>query len=103
MFRLPVKFTRRADKHVDREKKWWSENRTAAPDMLVESLEKGLDLISSFPQVGERALNVRLRDIRRVYLHQTGHHLYYRVVGEPPKMIQVIAFWHSSRKTGPRL
>ncbi len=103
MPRLPVKFTKRADRHVDREAEWWAKNRLAAPDMLAEAIEKALDLISEFPHASERALNVRLEDVRRVYLHDTGHHLYYRVVGEPPKMIQVVAFWHSSRRSGPRL
>lgn len=100
---LPVKFTKRADKHVDREAEWWETNRLAAPNMLAEALERVLDLISTFPHAGETAVNVRLRGIRRVYLQQTGHHIYYRVVGDPPKMIQVVAFWHSSRKTGPRV
>jgi hypothetical protein len=101
--RLPVKFTRRADKHVDEARIWWRENRTKAPGALAEDLEQALELISSQPHVGALARNVRIREVRRVYLNRVGYYLYYRIHGDPPTMIQVVAFWHSTRGKGPRL
>lgn len=101
--RLAVEFTPRADKHVQQAGRWWQQNRRKAPEALAEDLEAALDLISRQPQVGAIARNVKLHDVRRVYLNRVGYYLYYRVHGDRPTMIQVVAFWHASRASGPRL
>lgn len=101
--RLAVKFTPRADGHVEQAGQWWRENRTKAPDALAEDLVQALELISTQPYVGAIARNIRLRGVRRVYLNRVGYYLYYRVQGSPPEVVQVVAFWHTSRNSGPRL
>ena len=77
--RIAVYFTPRADKHVEREGRWWRENRIKAPDAFDQDLEYALDLIATQPYIGAAARNVRLAAVRRVYLGRTGHYLYYRV------------------------
>ncbi len=99
---LPVKFTPLADAHVESAARWWRDNRTKAPDVLSEDLAEALELISTQPHIGAVARNVRLRNVRRVYLHRTGYYLYYRIRGAP-RMVQVVAFWHSSRRSGPHV
>jgi len=101
--RLPVKFTRRADRHVDQARIWWWENRTKAPEALAQDLEQAIALISTQPHVGAFARDVRMPNVRRVYLNRVGYYLYYRVHGNPPNTIQVVAFWHSARGSNPRL
>ncbi|HEX7833658.1 MAG TPA: type II toxin-antitoxin system RelE/ParE family toxin [Thermoanaerobaculia bacterium] len=101
--RLPVSFTPRADRHADEATAWWRENRTKAPNALVDDLADALELISTQPYVGAIARNVRLAGIRRVYLSRTGHYLYYRVRGVPAQSLEVVALWHASRRRGPRL
>ncbi|HVT05105.1 MAG TPA: type II toxin-antitoxin system RelE/ParE family toxin [Thermoanaerobaculia bacterium] len=73
--RLAVKFTSRADGHVEQAGRWWQQNRLKAPEALAENLEAALDLVSRQPQVGAIARNVRLRDVRRVYLNRVGYYL----------------------------
>jgi len=101
--RLEVSFTPRASRHVAKAKDWWLRNRTKAPQALREDLDKALDLISTHPYIGEVARNVRLAGVHRVYLNRVRYFLYYRVHGDPPVSIEVLAFWHASRGSGPRL
>jgi plasmid stabilization system protein ParE len=98
---LPIRFTKRADRHIDEALAWWTRNRAKSPGLLAEALEEAFVLISSQPHIGAPARNVRLAGTRRVYLHRIGYSLYYRVQGEPPEMVQVVAFWHSSRERPP--
>jgi plasmid stabilization system protein ParE len=48
------------------------------------------------------ATNERLRGVRRVLLPRVGHFLFYRVA--PRKQaVEILAFWHASRGSRPRL
>ena len=73
---LPVRFTRRASRHVEEAGRWWRENRTKAPDALAEELTQALDLISSQPQVGAVARNIALPGVRRVLLSRVNYRLF---------------------------
>jgi plasmid stabilization system protein ParE len=98
---LVIGFTRRATRHVDEALRWWSRNRSKAPDALAEDLEGALSLILSQPNIGAIARNVRLRGVRRIYLDRVRYYLYYRVRGSPPASIEVVALWHVSRGSVP--
>jgi len=101
--RVVVRFTPRADAHVEDALQWWRLNRGKSPAALTDDLASALDLISLQPNVGAIARNVKLRGIRRVYLNRVNYYLYYRVHGQPPNEIQVVALWHASRAAAPRL
>ena len=101
--RLPVSFTRRAARHVDEAGRWWRDNRTKAPGALHEELARALQLVTSQPDAGATARNVRLAGVRRILLRRVNYHLYYRLVESPPRSIQVVALWHAGRAEGPEL
>ena len=101
--RLPVRFTRRAARHVDEAGRWWHANRTKAPGALREELAQALQLVSAQPDAGATARNVRLAGVRRVLLRRVSYHLYYRLVESPSRSIQVVALWHAGRGDGPKL
>lgn len=100
---LEVSFTPRAAKHVAKAKEWWLKNRTKAPEALREDLERVLGLISAHPGIGEVARNVRLAGVRRLYLNRVRYYLYYRIREGPTTSVEVVAFWHASRGSGPRI
>lgn len=100
---LPVKFTPQAERQVDMAARWWRENRSRASDALAEDLASALELIATQPGVGAIARSSRLSNVRRVYLHRIGYYLYYRVTSGESAIVQIVAFWHSSRGAGPRL
>lgn len=98
--RLPVVVTRRAERQIEKAAGWWLDNRPAAPDALHDELRKGFDLIATNPNLGARAEKVSLQGVRRIYLSRVRYHLYYRSTAS---FVEVLAFWHTSRGSGPPL
>ena len=59
-------------------------------------------VIALQPGVGARAVNARLAGVRRVHLSRVHYHLYYRVRSDPGG-VEILALWHTSRGTSPRV
>ena len=97
---LTVEVTQRAAAQIERAARWWTENRLAAPDAIAEDFEQAKNLLAQQPGVGARSSSPRYADLRRLFLSRVGYHVYYRVA---PGRVVVLAFWHSSRGTGPTL
>ena len=72
-----------------------------APDAFVDDLERTLTLIASHPDIGARARNAKLENVRRVHLARVHYYLYYRVTSEPS--IEILALWHTGRGSDPKL
>jgi len=98
---LAVDFTRRAAAQAAAAGRWWRENRPKAPDALREELEHAAQLIAVRPEIGATARNVKLAGVRRLHLSRIRYHLYYRVLDGPPRSIEVLALWHTSRGKEP--
>ena len=77
-----------------------SDHRPSAPNALTDDLETVLALVSVQPRLGARVRNVGLSGVRRVHLARVHYHLYYRVASSGTEL-EVLAFWHTSRGTGP--
>lgn len=99
---LPVRVTAIASRQVREAEAWWRRNRTAAPDAIQEELQRAFALIASQPGAGGRATNVKLPNVRRIFLPRIKYHLYYHVIPGPDR-VEVVAFWHSRRGTAPPL
>lgn len=102
MNRLPVEITARAARQIREADAWWRRNRPAAPDALRQQLGWALALIAQQPFAGARADQVRLAGVRRTSLATIHYHVYYRVLSAPER-VQVLAFWHARRGSGPPL
>jgi len=98
---LPVRIVGSAARTIEEAARWWSENRPNSPDAFVTDLENALKLIASHPDIGGRARNVKLKEIRRVHLARVHYHLYYRVTSD--SVIEIIALWHTSRGNAPSI
>ena len=96
----PVTFRRSAAYHVDKAHAWWRENRPAAPFAVREELARATALIALQPGLGAPATNVRLSGVRRLLLSRIGYWIYYRANRTD---IDVLAFWHVSRGSRPRV
>ena len=97
---LPVKATPIADGQIQKAARWWLANRDKAPNAFREELERGFALISLRPDVGAKAMNVMLKDVRRIHLSRIRYFLYYRAMKD---RVEVLALWHSSHLKGPIL
>jgi len=96
-----MKVARSAERHIRDAAAWWAENRTEVPRLFAEDLETALDLIEQFPYAGE-AVRHRTGPLRRVLLSRVNYHLYYSVNVEA-RIVKVVALWHTSRGSKPRM
>ena len=97
---LPVQVTKLAAQHIRQAETWWREHRLSAPNAVREELEQAFAVISVQPRIGARAGNVRLRNVRRIYLARIRYDLYYHLL-ESPAVVEIVALWHSRRGKGP--
>lgn len=84
---IDVTVTRRAMAQIRAANAWWARNRPAAPNVLVEELERVSDLLAAQPEIGALAPNVRSRGVRHILLSRTRCYLYYRVRAERIEML----------------
>ena len=89
-----------AERQLQRATAWWQENRSAAPNRLVEEVEGALAQIARAPN-GGAFYRPRL-GVRRWLLATVRYHVYYRV-DEAKRTIYVRAFWHATRGRAPAL
>jgi plasmid stabilization system protein ParE len=97
---LPVQVTALAARQIREARAWWQRNRAAAPNAIEEELQRAFSLIAAQPAAGGRAANVKLPDVRRIFLPRIKYHLYYHVL-HVPERVEVVAFWHSRRGAAP--
>jgi plasmid stabilization system protein ParE len=81
---------------------WWRLNRPKAPNAIREELERAASIISLQPEAGTRALNISLSGVRRLHLARVRYYVYYWLLTDPER-IEILAFWHESRGSGPPL
>ncbi len=100
--KLPVRIVTSAANAIVEAAEWWLINRTKAPEAFIEDLDSALDLIALQPNVGAKARNMKLTGVRRIHLSRVHYYLYYRLKRTPPS-IEVLALWHTSRGSEPKL
>jgi plasmid stabilization system protein ParE len=81
---------------------WWRVNRPKAPNAIREELERAASIIAVQPEIGTRALNVSLHGVRRLHLSRVRYYVYYWLRTDP-RRVEILAFWHESRGSGPPL
>ena len=99
---LQIQINDLAKAQVRAAEEWWRVNRPSAPNAIREELERAASLIALQPEVGTRARNVTLPDVRRLALDRIRYHVYYRVIADL-EQVEILAFWHASRGSGPDL
>ena len=90
-----------ADQQIQEANRWWRQNRDKAPDAILQEVERIGSLLSQQPQLGARATNVKLRGVRRIHIERIHYDVYYRVLGSPPELVEIVAFWGSRRGNAP--
>ena len=98
---LHIEVSDLADRQIREADRWWRQNRDKAPNAIREELERIGALIAFRPHIGARATNLKLAGVRLIHIERIHHNVYYRVVGEPPEYIEIVAFWGSRRGSEP--
>jgi hypothetical protein len=94
-----VRFTATARRHVQREKKWWLENRIHV-GVFVTEFEEALRILAWLPGAGTPYPKAAIVGIRRLYVRKVACHLYYTF---DEQEVVVRAFWGARRRRGPQL
>lgn len=95
---LRIEITDNAQSQISAAAAWWDQHRPAAPGAIHEELDRVLDLLRVQPDIGTLARRATLSGVRRVTLSRIRYYVYYRVARDA---LQVLAFWHTSRGSGP--
>ena len=99
---LDVEITDVAKAQIRAAEDWWRLNRPMAPNAIREQVERAASIISAQPHVGTRAANVSLSGVRRLRLARVRYYVYYWLLSDPER-IEILAFWHEGRGSGPSL
>ncbi|HEX8409171.1 MAG TPA: type II toxin-antitoxin system RelE/ParE family toxin [Thermoanaerobaculia bacterium] len=91
MTHFPIRASALADRQMLEADQWWRENRPKAPNAIREELERIGSLIAYRPDLGARAINVRLPGVRRIHIERIHYDLYYRL-DESEEFIEIVAF-----------
>ena len=97
---LQIKVSQDAQAQIEEAAAWWAQNRPFAPGAVRQDLDRILVLLSVNPGIGARARRAKLGGVRRVTLSRVRYYVYYRVSGN---VLEVLAFWHTSRGRQPQL
>ena len=95
---LVVRIKPRAQREIERAAEWWAENRPAAIGAVRLDIEAALALLVEEPGIGTTIETPSADIVRRLYLSRIRYFIYYRVRSE---LLEVVAFWHSSREDSP--
>ena len=95
---LVVRVKPRAQHEIERAAEWWFDNRPAAPGAIRKDIEAALALLVEEPGIGTRVETARAEVVRRLYLARVQYFIYYRVRAG---VLEVVAFWHARRESGP--
>ena len=97
-----IKVAPRAAIQIRAAAEWWAEHRSKAPLAFAEDLESAYALIQEFPFAGEPVRHRRIANVRRILMGRVRYQLYYVFSGEE-SVVEILALWHASRGTHPRL
>lgn len=92
-----VRFTKTASSHIDRERRWWLENRDHQA-LFATELEKAVQILALLPGAGTPYPHSGATDLRRLYVRKLDCHLYYTFDADD---VIVRALWGARRERGP--
>ena len=95
-----IRFSRRGWREIERASTWWRRHRPKAPDAFDTDVDEAIDRIRTNPLTGTRVRAKRI-GVRALWLERIGYLIYY--VEAPNGVIEILALWHASRGSRPRL
>lgn len=81
---------------------WWTANRPAAPDLVLDELERCVTLLQSTPDVGTPFRRTAVPGVRRIVMKKTRHFVYY-VHDAARAVVYIIAVWGTPKGGDPLL
>jgi plasmid stabilization system protein ParE len=94
-----ARFTATAQQHINRERRWWFEDRDHR-EIFAAELEEAVKLAALLPAAGSPYPDAGIAGLRRMYLRKLSCHMYYTFDDE---QVIVRALWGARRERGPNL
>lgn len=102
MARYRVQITDRAKAQAREISRWWRKNRPSNPGLFREEMAAATARIATMPGTGSLYEPGDTSGMRRVLLPRTSYHIYY-IAQDQPRVVTILAVWHTSRGQGPEL
>jgi plasmid stabilization system protein ParE len=97
---LQIKVSPRAQAQIEEASTWWAQNRPAARPTVRDEVARIFAIVSAQPGIGVPERRRRIRGLRRLNLSRIDYYILYR---ETADVLEVLAFWHTSRGRRPPL
>lgn len=94
--------TPQARSQIQEISRWWRANRPKNPGLFREELVGIRQLLARMPAAGPVYDSPDHRDVHRMLLPRTQHHVYY-VIDQQQRIVTVLAVWHTARGSEPLL
>jgi plasmid stabilization system protein ParE len=96
-----IRIARRARRQIDEAQQWWREH-SADPERLDREIEEAITLLMNHPSAGWPYAAARKHGVLHVLLRRTQHQIFY-TLSPDEQIVEIVAFWHTSRGSGPLL
>jgi plasmid stabilization system protein ParE len=97
---LRIRVSPQALAQIEEAAEWWAKNRPAAPGAIRQDVADILNVLVRQPGIGMPTRRGRVKGLRRITLDRVHYYLYYRA---SEGVLEVLAFWHTSRGRPPRI
>jgi len=91
-----------ASAHLEEINQWWLGNRPAAPFLVATEFDAARDQLANVPDSGVPYRPHRHTGVRRLLMPRSRYHL-FDTIDHPRQVVTILAIWHVSRGSGPRL
>ncbi len=99
---MQIRYTRRAERCIERIDDWWQAHRPAAPDLFLRELDEAAGLLVVTPEAGVPYKTRKGSLVRYVLLPRTKYHVYYEVE-RAAGVVMILSVWSAVRGRRPVL
>ena len=97
---MAIRFTKRAERSIERIDDWWRVDRRSSPDLFWQELNAAIDTLRTFPEAGIEYKTRRGNTVRRLLLERSKYRVYYELRDQD---VFILLVWGATRERGPKL
>jgi plasmid stabilization system protein ParE len=95
-----LRISTNAQRHIEQGLDWWDEHREKSPGAFDADLRAAFAVLVEKPEIGTRSSSQKYPTVRRFTVRRIRYAVYYRY---DDAVVEILAVWHTSRGSRPRL